>query len=137
MRGELDDALARLARREEVLRRRSGQEASTDQSPLGELTEAVQRVVAKHPELAVTMWVSDGAENAALRVDWSDGQAAVTPIGGIPAPAAGGPPSWPMSVKTVPAPSSATDGLTGDSAARLAELIRHDPSLLGGPQDES
>lgn len=131
MRGELDDTLARLARREEVLRKRAAQIAAGD-SPVDEVTDAVARLVARNPELAVTMSVSWGSERRALRIAWSDEQVTVTPVAEPAGPTAGGPPSWPMSVKTVPAWAAAGDGLADDSAARLADLIRHDPSLLGG-----
>jgi hypothetical protein len=40
------------------------------------------------------------------------------------------PPVWPMSVKTVPAWTPGQDGVSADPAARLAEMVRRDPSLL-------
>jgi hypothetical protein len=136
MRGELDDALARLARRQEVLRRRAELEAVEDSSPLAELTEAVRRVVARHPKMAVRFEVTHGTENASARVAWSDGQPTVMPVTEPAGPVAGRPPSWPMSPQTAPAWSAAM-GQSGDSAARLAEMIRRDPSLLGSPEDQS
>ncbi|NES16741.1 MULTISPECIES: hypothetical protein [Micromonospora] len=153
MRGDLDETLARLARRDEALRRRAtvpGEEPEHEddaepatsvgrdghgayrlrggtrpelRDPVEEIAEAVRRVVAEHPGLAVTLRVEHGGHTYPLRVSWSG--PAVT-VGPAPAPAP--PPAWPMSVKTVPAPGQ--DGMAGDPAARLAELIRRDPSLL-------
>jgi hemin uptake protein HemP len=151
MRGDLDETLARLARREEALRRRAGgpdEEAAgeeptaagsprdghgayrlrgasrpVDRDPVEEVAEAVRRVVAEHPGLIVTLRVEHDGQAYPLRVSWAGpdvtvgGEATVAP-----------PPVWPMSVKTVPAPGQ--DGLSTDPAARLAEMIRRDPSLL-------
>jgi hypothetical protein len=148
MRGDLDETLARLARRDEALRRRgaaTGEEPrrhdagarpgehGTDRprgvtrpeprDPVQEVAEAVRRVVAEHPGLAVTLRVEQGGQAYPLRVTWSGPEVTVGPV---PPPAP--PPAWPMSVKTVPA--SGQDGVNADPAARLAELIRRDPSLL-------
>ncbi|MFE9954814.1 hypothetical protein [Micromonospora sp. NPDC005299] len=151
MRGDLDETLARLARREEALRRRAplpgehDEEAERDgpvdgraghgayrlrggdrpqrRDPVEEVAEAVRRVVAEHPGLAVVVRVELGGQAYPLRVAWSGPEVTV---GGAPAPTP--PPAWPMSVKTVPAPGQ--DGMVTDPAARLAEMIRRDPSLL-------
>ncbi|SBT48621.1 hypothetical protein [Micromonospora auratinigra] len=164
MRGDLDETLARLARREEALRRRTttpgedpgrdeggepvvagdpvtagepavgraghgayrlrgGARAAEQRDPVEEVAEAVRRVVAEHPGLAVTLRVEQDGQAYPLRISWSGPVVAVGPVA-APAP----PSSWPMSVKTVPAPGR--DGMAGDPAARLAEMIRRDPSLL-------
>ncbi|WP_262283164.1 hypothetical protein [Micromonospora sp. MA102] len=151
MRGDLDETLARLARREEAQRRRTplpgeaDEEAEHDRpvdgraghgayrlrggdrperrDPVEEVAEAVRRVVAEHPGLAVVVRVELGGQAYPLRVAWSGPEVTV---GAASAPAP--PPAWPMSVKTVPAPGH--DGLVTDPAARLAEMIRRDPSLL-------
>ncbi|MET7966773.1 hypothetical protein [Micromonospora sp. NPDC005305] len=151
MRGDLDETLARLARREEAQRRRgplpgepdedAGRDRPADaraghgayrlrggdrperRDPVEEVAEAVRRVVAEHPGLAVVVRVELGGQAYPLRVAWSGPEVTV---GAAPAPAP--PPAWPMSVKTVPAPGQ--DGLATDPAARLAEMIRRDPSLL-------
>ncbi|WP_431942703.1 hypothetical protein [Micromonospora marina] len=158
MRGDLDETLARMARREEALRRRApmpgepagrdvaaeaadepgdgraghgayrlrGGEAPVRRDPVEEVAEAVRRVVAEHPGLAVTLRVELGEQAYPLRVSWSGPAVTVDPAT-PPAP----PPAWPMSVKTVPAPGH--DPLESDPAARLAEMIRRDPSLLDDP----
>ncbi|MEU2665667.1 hypothetical protein ACLQ20_07230 [Micromonospora sp. DT46] len=165
MRGGLDETLARMARREEALRRRAaeaepaGGEAdgapearggsepgradvrgegrnagpgwvdarrgAEHRDPVVEVAEAVRRVVAGHPGTAVSIRVEHDGQAYPLRVAWTD--AGVTVDAEAPAP----PPAWPMSVKTVPAWTPAQEGLTPDPAARLAELIRRDSSLLG------
>ncbi|GAA3756740.1 hypothetical protein [Micromonospora maritima] len=166
MRGDLDETLARLARREEARRRRAplpvdpveaveaverggpgdgpvpdeppggraghgayrlrGGEAPHRRDPVEEVAEAVRRVVAEHPGLDVTLRVEVGGQAYPLRVSWAGPAVTVGPTA-APTP----PPAWPMSVKTVPAPGH--DPLDTDPAARLAEMIRRDPSLLEDP----
>ncbi|MFY1618092.1 hypothetical protein [Micromonospora sp. WMMD736] len=162
MRGDLDETLARLARREEARRRRADDRADTTPppgptaapggttparnagparhaerddpadtagwGPVEEVTEAVRQVVGAYPGLAVTVRVEHAGRTYPLRVSW-DGpdvtvgpEPATTPVEP--------PPSWPLSGRTVPAWAPGPDGLTPDPAARLAELIRRDPSLL-------
>ncbi|MFI6261158.1 hypothetical protein [Micromonospora sp. NPDC051006] len=140
MRDGLDETLARMARREDALRRRaaeptgsSGREAgahrlesdaAVDDDPVQEVAEALRRVVAGHPGLAVSVQVELGGRTYPLRVAWTGGE--VT-LGAEPdAP----PPAWPMSVKTVPGWAPGQRDPAPDPAARLAELIRRDPSLL-------
>ncbi|MEV4660419.1 hypothetical protein AB0J85_00570 [Micromonospora echinofusca] len=165
MRGGLDETLARMARREEALRRRAAdagaaggevadpaeardgsgpgraetraearnagpgwadtRRGAEPRDPVAEVAEAVRRVVAGHPGTAVSLRVEHDGQAYPLRVAWTD--AGVT----VDAEAAAPPPAWPLSVKTVPAWTPAREGLTPDPAARLAELIRRDPSLLG------
>jgi hypothetical protein len=122
VRGELDDALARLARREELQRRRAGGGAASE-AALDEVAEALRHVVAQHPGLAVTATVTDAAgSSTTMRVAWSHGSAAVVPSvepvdeprtdargGTLDEPVAGRAPyAWPMTVRTVP-PSAAGD----------------------------
>ncbi|ROT26283.1 hypothetical protein [Micromonospora sp. HM5-17] len=136
MRGELDDALARMERREALQRRLAQEAAARTGSPVDEVTEAVQRVVAQHPAVAVTMWVADGPKISAVHVAWEDGAVTVRPAAEPALPVAGQPPhSWPMSVRTVPGWTVAEEPSPADAAAaRVVEMIRRDPSLLG-PDD--
>jgi hypothetical protein len=192
VRGELDDALARMARMEELQRRlaaepardspppvepprenhppveqhhssaepvpvageppqdpRSAMEPGRDGwsrlepvrvawSPVDDVIEAVRLVVAHHPRLAVTLWAEDGSTGAAVRVEWVDGVVTVTPDDEPAAamPSAGAPPpSFPVAVQTPPAWAPPTEAGANESAARLAELIRRDPSLLRAADD--
>ncbi len=188
MRGGLDETLARLARREEAMRRRGTDPAAEGETasaaghrdgghtepgraeparnagpawpdsrdggprravepggtavepdgvvarsagqhradPVEEVAEAVRRVVERYPGLAVGLRVEHGGQVVPLRVARSGESVTVT------AEPAGVPPGvWPLSVNTVPAWVD-RDGLDPDPAARLAELIRRDPSLLDG-----
>jgi hypothetical protein len=125
VRGELDDALARLARREEFQRRRAGAAAAPD-AVLDEVADALRRVVALHPGLSVTATVTDSAGSSTVRVGWLEESAAVGPPvesdpraqsrpgtdrrdggGAFDEPVAGRTPyAWPMTVRTVPASSA-------------------------------
>ncbi|MGW5556404.1 hypothetical protein ACWER9_04150 [Micromonospora sp. NPDC003944] len=156
MRGDLDETLARLARREEASRRRAtdrddtalssppglvsgtrnarpgrhaGVEAPGDGwGPVEEVAEAVRQVVGAYPGLAVTVQVEHAGRTYPMRVSWNG--PAVT-VGPVPPPTpVEPPPAWPLSGRTVPAWAPGPDGLTPDPAARLAELIRRDPTLL-------
>ena len=64
MRGGLDDALDKLARRDELRRRAAGEAPGTPPA-VTELVEAVAAVVARHPDLAITMGV-EGAGDPVL-----------------------------------------------------------------------
>ncbi|MDG4794253.1 hypothetical protein [Micromonospora sp. WMMD1082] len=96
--------------------------------PVEDAAEALRAVVAAHPGASVTAQVEHGGQAYDLRVEWVDQQVTVS---GQPAAR---PPAWPMSVKTVPGWSALQEGPSEDPAARLAELIRRDPSLLTGEE---
>ncbi|WBB92993.1 hypothetical protein [Verrucosispora sp. WMMC514] len=96
--------------------------------PVEDVAEALRAAVAAHPGASVAARVEHDGQAYDLRVAWVDRE--VTVSGQPAAP----PPSWPLSVKTVPGWSAAQDGLSDDPAARLAELIRRDPSLLTGEE---
>ncbi|SBV29305.1 hypothetical protein GA0070620_4877 [Micromonospora krabiensis] len=148
VRGGLDETLARMARREEALRRVTeppvGREAGAHRQdphgppvddPVEEVAEAVRRVVAAHPGLTVTVRVEHDGQAYPLRIGWAGDRVTVALPEDPPDDAArpaGPPPPWPMSVKTVPAWTTGQREPGPDQAARLAELIRRDPSLLGG-----
>ncbi|MEU4717920.1 hypothetical protein AB0F73_30280 [Micromonospora purpureochromogenes] len=166
MRGGLDETLARLARREEALRRRAGEpgeeagastvgfeatghagrsdgpgwdgagrpevartgvgrSAADGRDPVEEVAEAVRRVVAEHPGLSVVVRVEHEGRTYPLRVDWADTAVTVAAEN-----TATPPPPWPRPVNTGPVWSAGRDGTGADQAARLAEMIRRDPSLL-------
>ncbi|MFC8615805.1 hypothetical protein ACFT9M_05220 [Micromonospora purpureochromogenes] len=166
MRGGLDETLARLARREEALRRRAGEpgeeagestvafeatghpgwsdgpgwdgagrsaaartgvgrSAVDGRDPVEEVAEAVRRVVAEHPGLSVVVRVEHEGRTYPLRVDWADTAVTVAAENTTTPP-----PPWPRPVNTGPVWSAGRDGTGTDQAARLAEMIRRDPSLL-------
>jgi hypothetical protein len=150
---DLNDALERLARWEELERRRS----NTD-SPLDEAVVAVKRVVERHPELALTLTVRGPAGTAIVQVDQHDGQVrvivhrvtqppdavAAASVAGSVAPSGpvlgsapvAGPPSVAGSATGAGSVAGSVAGPTDPRpAVRLAELLREDPYLLSGPPD--
>ncbi|RQX04905.1 hypothetical protein [Micromonospora arida] len=159
MRGDLDETLARLARREEASRRRAadrddttapssppglggdtrnarpgrhaGVEAPSEVAgwgPVEEVAEAIRQVVGAHPGLAVTVQVEHAGRTYPMQVSWNGPTVTVGPV--PPPTPVEPPPAWPLSGRTVPAWAPGPDGLAPDPAARLAELIRRDPTLL-------
>src|SRR5688572_16407329 len=61
VRGGLDDALEKLARRDELRRRATGEATGTSPA-VTELVEAVAAVVAHHPELGVSVGVEGAGD---------------------------------------------------------------------------
>ncbi|WP_433371850.1 hypothetical protein ACQPZX_48315 [Actinoplanes sp. CA-142083] len=91
MRGGLDDALDKLARRDE-LRRRAASEATGTSPAVTELVEAIAGVVARHPELGVTVGAEGSGDPVLLHFFFAEGQVQVsadTPV--PPEPAAPAP----------------------------------------------
>ena len=143
MRGGLDDALARMARREELRRRVSDAQASPA-AALEEVVQAARRAVGKDPELSVTVTVAYRGRTSALRVEYDNGEVTVTVPGGRPGPIrpVETPPPPPRSVLPPPpapvppslAPASPPSPLAPTplptippqtAASQLAELLRH------------
>jgi hypothetical protein len=77
VRGGLDDALDKLARRDE-LRRRAAGEATGTSPAVTELVEAIAGVVARHPELGVTVGAEGSGEPVLLHFFFAEGQVQVT-----------------------------------------------------------
>jgi hypothetical protein len=77
VRGGLDDALDKLARRDE-LRRRAAGEATGTSPAVTELVEAIAGVVARHPELGVTVGAEGSGEPVLLHFFFGEGQVQVT-----------------------------------------------------------
>jgi len=75
VRGGLDDALDKLARRDE-LRRRAAGEAGTPPA-VTELVEAIAGVVARHPHLGVTVGAEGAGEPVLLHFYFAEGQVQV------------------------------------------------------------
>ena len=112
MRDAFGDGLERMARLEELAQRRAVAQQNAGPmahaprpSAADELAEAVRRVVETYPGTTVSVTVEGPAGSASLQVGWHNGAVVVLPG---------------------PAP---------DAAARLAELIRRDPSLLAPEPD--
>ncbi|MET0415303.1 MAG: hypothetical protein ABW022_04705 [Actinoplanes sp.] len=76
MRGGLDDALDKLARRDELRRRATGEATGTPPA-VTELVEAVAAVVAHNPQLGVTVGVEGAGDPLLLHFYYGDGQVQV------------------------------------------------------------
>ncbi|MET8147562.1 hypothetical protein ACIBSW_06515 [Actinoplanes sp. NPDC049668] len=72
MRGGLDDALDKLARRDELRRRAAGEVNGTPPS-VTELVEAIAAVVGRYPELGVTVGVEGAGDPVLLHFAVEDG----------------------------------------------------------------
>ncbi|GIM95096.1 hypothetical protein [Paractinoplanes toevensis] len=77
MRGGLDDALDKLARRDE-LRRRAAGDTSGPSPAVAELVEAIAAVVARHPQLGVTVGAEGAGEPVLLHFFFAEGQVQVS-----------------------------------------------------------
>ncbi|SCF30215.1 hypothetical protein GA0070216_10937 [Micromonospora matsumotoense] len=102
--------------------------------PVEEVAEAVRRVVAAHPGLTVALRVEYAGRTYPLRVERTDtGDRNGRTDAGARAPvdpSATPPPAWPLADRNPPAWTPAREMPGVDPAARLAELIRRDPTLL-------
>ncbi|HET9518294.1 MAG TPA: hypothetical protein VFO77_11255 [Actinoplanes sp.] len=92
MRGGLDDALQRMARRDE-LRRRAEEQATGTPAAVTELVEAVAAVVARNPQLAITMGVEGVGDPAVLTFAMGDGIVQVSSDSPLSAQVASPPPA--------------------------------------------
>lgn len=72
VRGGLDDALDKLARRDELRRRAAGETPGTPPA-VTELVEAIAGVISRHPELAVTVGVEGAGDPVLLHFGFADG----------------------------------------------------------------
>ncbi|RAK27218.1 hypothetical protein B0I29_124105 [Actinoplanes lutulentus] len=72
MRGGLDDALDKLARRDELRRRATGENPGTPPA-VTELVEAIAGVIARNPQLAVTVGVEGAGDPVLLHFGFADG----------------------------------------------------------------
>jgi hypothetical protein len=90
MRGGLDDALDKLARRDE-LRRRAAGEAATTPPAVTELVEAIANVVSRNPKLEVTVGVEGAGDPILLHFAMEDGVVQVSADNPVPARAAAEP----------------------------------------------
>ncbi|GIF11298.1 hypothetical protein [Actinoplanes teichomyceticus] len=73
MRGGLDDALDKLARRDELRRRAAAGESPGTPPAVTELVEAIAGVVARHPNLGVTVGVEGAGDPVLLHFAFADG----------------------------------------------------------------
>lgn len=83
MRGGLDDALDRLARRDELRRRASGETPGTPPA-VTELVEAIAAVVGRNPQLGVTVGVEGAGPPTLLHFAVEDGVVQVSADNNVP-----------------------------------------------------
>ncbi|MEU4419005.1 hypothetical protein AB0F81_00115 [Actinoplanes sp. NPDC024001] len=91
MRGGLDDALDKLARRDELRRRAAGESPGTPPA-VTELVEAIAGVVSRHPNLNVTVGVEGAGDPTLLHFAFADGVVQVSADHTVAARAAEAPP---------------------------------------------
>jgi len=154
MRGDPGDAMARM-KRWEALRQRLADGTGQPVHIVDEVVGAVSDVVRQHDAVTVTVTVDDGGNLSTVRIVQRGGQLEITHLqqqAPPPPPALTVPPAPPAEPRLpVPAAPPAEPRRNGDAprairpewrsrdaetldqtAARLAELIRQDPSLLDG-----
>jgi hypothetical protein len=115
----IDEALERMARWEALRRRMAASGAGPGRGDpiVEELIDVVGTVLHKHGTAAVTLTVEGTGEPVTLRLHWEDGRLAVSRLPAVSAQPAPG--STPAATET-----------SEQTAARLAALIRKDPSVL-------
>ncbi len=94
MRGGLDDALDKLARRDE-LRRRTAAEATSTPPAVQDLVEAIASVVGRNPALAVTVGVEGAGDPMLLHFTVENGIVQVTADNTVASRVAETAPMWP------------------------------------------
>jgi hypothetical protein len=142
VRGGLDDALAKMARWEELRRRTEG--SSSSPSPgtaVEEVVQAARRAVERDRELSVTVEVAYRGRTSAVRVEDQNGEVTVTvdrisaepppppaasPPPPEPPPASPPPPAAPPASPPPPASSPPASAAQPSAAAQLAELLRQE-----------
>ncbi|WP_422754384.1 hypothetical protein [Micromonospora sp. WMMD708] len=130
----------------------AGPAPAPDVDPVEEVAEAVRRVVAARPGLTVVLHVEYAGRTYPLRIEQAQpvarnerpgvGARTERPENGVRNersdvvaragvdPSATPPPAWPLADRTPPAWTPAREMPGADPAARLAEMIRRDPTLL-------
>jgi hypothetical protein len=136
VRGGLDDALEKLARRDELRRRAEGQAAGTPPA-VTELVEAVAAVVARNPELAITMGVEGAGDPILLTFALDDGIVQVSADNPLSARASGPQAASPRHADFDLDPIVEPDEIFADEEPRRSEPARHaDGSATAGDEDD-
>jgi hypothetical protein len=132
MRGDAGDAMARMKRWDAVRQRLEDADGGAERV-VDEVVQAITDVVGQHHNaLTVTVTVDDSGALATVRIVRRDGRLEVTrlqpqPIAAPPPPPPPAPPP-PQPPSWTPPPTP-TETLA-QAEARLAALVRQDPSLL-------
>jgi len=118
MDGGLDDPLVRMHRWDALRQRLANSTAGRLEPVVDEVVEAIAAVLQRHGPLTVTVTVEGAEARASAQLGWHDSRLTVARS---------------ESQSTVAEPDTAPPPETSEeTAARLAELIRRDPSLLDG-----
>ncbi|MFI1995031.1 hypothetical protein [Actinoplanes sp. NPDC020271] len=86
MRGGLDDALDKLARRDELRKRAAAGENPGPPPAVSELVEAIAGVITRYPNLGVTVGVEGAGDPVLLHFGFADGTVQVRADHAVPAP---------------------------------------------------
>jgi hypothetical protein len=148
MDGGLDDPLVRMHRWDALRQRLAHSTAGRLEPVVDELVEAVAAVLQRHGPLTVTVTLEGAETRASAQVDWHDGRLTVARSEPESTESQYAEPQYAESQYAEPhyappqyaepqfaAPETGTappPETSEETAARLAELIRRDPSLLDG-----
>jgi hypothetical protein len=116
MDGGLDDPLVRMHRWDALRQRLAHSTAGRLDPVVDEAVEALIAILQRHPSLTFTVTVEGNEARASARLGWQDGRLVLTR-------------SDAQATVDATEPHEET---SAETAARLAELIRRDPSLLDG-----
>ena len=133
----LDDPLMRM-HRWEAHRQRLASSAAGRLGPVVDVVvEAIATVLHRHAPVTVTVTVEGAETSASVQLLWQNGQLMVVRHEPSAPQAANGPAVRPAANGPAAAtgPAVRTGESSEETAARLAELIRRDPSLLEGRDD--
>lgn len=117
MDGGLDDPLVRMHRWDALRQRLANSSTGRLEPVIDEVIEAIAAVLQRHGPLTVTVTVEGAEARSSAQLGWHDGRLTVARSEAPPASGNG------------PEPLPET---SEETAARLADLIRRDPSLLDG-----
>jgi hypothetical protein len=117
MDGGLDDPLVRMHRWDALRQRLANSSAGRLEPVVDEVVEAIAAVLQRHGPLTVTVTVEGTEARSSAQLGWHDGRLTVARSEAPPVSGNG------------PEPLPET---SEETASRLADLIRRDPSLLDG-----
>jgi hypothetical protein len=116
-----DDALTRLTRHDQLLRRATT--PPPEAAPVEEVIEALRAIAARHPGLSITVTVDNAGTPTTARITARTGTPEVIRLVATPE-------------KPQPSETPPPDQYSY-SAARLADMLRKDPALLEAPKPEA
>jgi hypothetical protein len=115
MDGGLDDPLVRMHRWDALRQRLAHSTAGRLDPVVDEAVEALIAILQRHPSLTFTVTVEGNEARASAQLSWQDGRLLLT-----------------RSDAQATVHATEPEETSAETAARLADLIRQDPSLLDG-----